>query len=133
MRKKGSPKSHLNLPYTYIELYILEDLKNNIYNIIYVLYLIRHACVLSHVLLWTSACQAPLSMEFPRQKYWTGLPFPPPGDLSNPGTEPTSLEVVGNLLPLSNQGILKTWKWYLNMLKLHILLAHHSFSYLIIL
>ena len=36
------------------------------------------------------ACQAPLSMEFPRQEYWNGLPFPSPGDLPNPGIEPTS-------------------------------------------
>ena len=34
---------------------------------------------------WTTACQAPLSMEFSRQEYWSGLPFPPPGDLPNPG------------------------------------------------
>ena len=31
--------------------------------------------------------QAPLSMEFSRQEYWSGLPFPPPGDLPNPGTK----------------------------------------------
>ena len=34
---------------------------------------------------WTIACQAPLSMEFSRQEYWSGLPFPSPGDLPNPG------------------------------------------------
>ena len=34
---------------------------------------------------WTIAHQAPLSMEFSRQEYWGGLPFPSPGDLSNPG------------------------------------------------
>ena len=34
------------------------------------------------------ACQAPLSMEFPRQEYWSALPCPPPGDLPNPGIEP---------------------------------------------
>ena len=39
---------------------------------------------------WTVAYQAPLSMGFPRQEYWSGLPFLPPGDLPNPGTEPTS-------------------------------------------
>ena len=36
---------------------------------------------------WTVAHQAPLSMEFSRQKYWSGLPFPSPGDLPDPGTE----------------------------------------------
>ena len=43
------------------------------------------------VTLWTIACQAPLSMGFSRQEYWSGLPRPPPGDLPDPGTEPTSL------------------------------------------
>ena len=41
--------------------------------------------------LWTIACQAPLSMEFSRQEYWSGLPCPSPRDLPNPGTEPTCL------------------------------------------
>ena len=40
------------------------------------------------MILCTVADQAPLSMEFSRQKYWNGLPFPPPGDLPNPGIEP---------------------------------------------
>ena len=51
--------------------------------------------MLSHVQLftttWTVASQAPLFMEFSRQEYWSGLPFPPPGDLPDPGIEPTSL------------------------------------------
>ena len=40
---------------------------------------------------WTVAHQAPVSMEFFRQEYWSGLPFPPPGDLLDPRIEPTSL------------------------------------------
>ena len=40
--------------------------------------------------LWTVARQAPLSMGFSRQEYWHGLPFPSPGDLSNPVIEPRS-------------------------------------------
>ena len=39
--------------------------------------------------------QAPLSMGFPRQEYWSGLPFPPPGDHSDPGTEPTCPALAG--------------------------------------
>ena len=39
---------------------------------------------------WTVACQTPLSMGFPRQEYWSGLPFPSPGDLPNPGIKPAS-------------------------------------------
>ena len=42
------------------------------------------------VTLWAVACQAPLSMEFSRQEYWSGLPCLPPGDLPNPEIEPTS-------------------------------------------
>ena len=40
---------------------------------------------------WTAACQVPLSMGLSRQEYWSGLPCPPPGDLSDPGIKPTSL------------------------------------------
>ena len=40
---------------------------------------------------WTIAGQDPLSVELSRQEYWSGLPFPPPGDLSDPGIEPASL------------------------------------------
>ena len=39
---------------------------------------------------WTVAHQAPLSMGFPWEDYWSGLPFPPPGDLPDPGIEPLS-------------------------------------------
>ena len=39
---------------------------------------------------WTVACQAPQSMGFPRQEYWSGLPFPSPGDLPDPGIKPVS-------------------------------------------
>ena len=39
---------------------------------------------------WTAACRAPLSMRFPRQEYWSGLPFASPEDLSDPGIKPTS-------------------------------------------
>ena len=41
--------------------------------------------------LWTVARQAPVSMGFSRQEYWRGLPCPPPGDLPDPGIEPSSL------------------------------------------
>ena len=40
---------------------------------------------------WTTVRQAPLSLGFSRQEYWSGLPFPPPGDLPNPEIEPASL------------------------------------------
>ena len=44
---------------------------------------------------WTAACQAPLTMGFSRQQHWSGLPFPPPGDLSNPGIELMSPALAG--------------------------------------
>ena len=44
---------------------------------------------------WTVALQAPLSMRFSRQEYWSGLPFPSPGDLPDPGIESLSLALVG--------------------------------------
>ena len=51
--------------------------------------LLKHVCVLNHFSRIV-ACQAPLSMRFPRQGYWCGLPCPSPGDLPNPGLEPAS-------------------------------------------
>ena len=53
---------------------------------------------------WTVACQAPPFMEFSRQEYWSGLPFPSPGNLPNPGTEPTSPALQVDSLLLSHQG-----------------------------
>ena len=49
---------------------------------------------------WTVAHQAPLSMGILRPENWSGLPFPPPGDLSNPGIEPTSPALQVDSLPL---------------------------------
>ena len=48
------------------------------------------SCVHLFVTSWTVAHQAPLSTEFSRQEYWKGLPFPPPGDLPDPGIKPES-------------------------------------------
>ena len=49
--------------------------------------------------LWTVACQAPLSMGFSRQEYWSGLPFPFPGHLPDPGIEPGSPALQADDLP----------------------------------
>ena len=55
--------------------------------------------VLSHVQLfatpWTVTLQAPLSVGFPRQEFWSGLPFPPPEDLPDPGMEPVTFALAG--------------------------------------
>ena len=49
------------------------------------------SCVQLFATPWTVTCQAPLSMRFSRQEYWSGLPLPLPGDLPDPGIEPESL------------------------------------------
>ena len=51
------------------------------------------------VTLWTVAHQAPLSMGISRQGYWSGLPFPPSGDLPDPGIKPTSPILQADFLP----------------------------------
>ena len=56
------------------------------------------------VTLWTVAHQAPLSMGVSRQEYWSGLPFPPPGDLPDPGIEPASPTLQAGSLSMSHQG-----------------------------
>ena len=53
---------------------------------------------------WTAAHQAPLSMRFSRQGYWSRLPFPTPGDLPNPGIEPGSPALQADPLPTELQG-----------------------------
>ena len=53
---------------------------------------------------WTVACQAPLSSEFPRQGYWSGLPFSSPGDLHDPGIEPTSPTLAGRFFTTEPPG-----------------------------
>ena len=66
----------------------------------------------SHVQLFATPCfashQAPLPMEFSRQEYWRGLPFPSPGDLPSPGLEPRSPELQADSLPTELLG--KPWK-----------------------
>ena len=52
----------------------------------------------------TVARQAPLSRGFPREEYWSGLPFPSPGDLSDPEMEPVSPAWQADSLPLSYLG-----------------------------
>ena len=53
---------------------------------------------------WTVAYQAPPSMGFSRQEYWSGLPFPSPEDLPDPGIEPGSPALQADALPSEPQG-----------------------------
>ena len=58
----------------------------------------------SFVIPWNVACQAPLSMGFPWQKYWSWLPFPSPVELPNPGIKPKSPTWQADSLPLRHLG-----------------------------
>ena len=68
----------------------------HVYSIKYIAYMLQLLSHFSHVqlfvTLWTIAHQASLYLGFSRQEYWNGLPWPPPGDLPNPGTELASLK-----------------------------------------
>ena len=67
----------------------------------------------------TIAHQAPLSMGFPRQEYWSGLPCPSPGDLPNPGIRPSSPAFAGRFFTIEPPG-------KLTILKTHLLLTYHG-------
>ena len=58
---------------------------------------------------WTVALQAPLSMGFPKQVYWSGLPFPSPGDLPNSGIEPESPALTGGFFTTEPPGSPEAW------------------------
>ena len=71
----------------------------------------------SFATLWILACQAPLSMGFPKQAYWSGLLLPPPRDLPNPGVEPASPALAGRFFTtdppgkLHNGTLLRVLPW----------------------
>ena len=80
---------------------------------------------------WTVDCQAPLSMEFSRQEYWSGLPVPTPRDLLDPGIKPTSPALVGRFfttVPPGKPIVLShsVPKLYV----LHLLLSHFSWIHI---
>ena len=70
--------------------------------------LTHFGCVQLVLTPWPVANQAPLSMGFSRKEYWSAVPCPPPGDLSNSGVEPASLTspalACGGFLPLAPNG-----------------------------
>ena len=65
---------------------------------------VSHSVVSNSVIPWTVALQAPLSMEFSRQEYWSELPFPSPGDLSDPEIEPESPALAGRFFTTEPPG-----------------------------
>ena len=94
-----------------------------------------YVCVLSHfsnvclcVTLWTVARHAPLSMGFPREEYWSGLPCPPPRDLPNPGIKPAfpvSPALQVNSLPAEPPGKPKLFIYKLNHFAVYQELTQH--------
>ena len=71
----------------------------------YLFFLLSHSVVSNSFLIpRTVTLQAPLFLGFPREEYWSGLPFSPSGDLPDPGIKPESPALQANSLPLSNQG-----------------------------
>ena len=76
------------------------------------------SCVQHFVTLWTAALQAPLSMEFSRQEYYSGQPFPSPGHLPDPGIEPRSPALQADSLSSEPPG--KPEIMVRNSLKVHI-------------
>ena len=66
--------------------------------------LVAQLCLTLFGTLWPVAHQAPLSMGFPRQEYWSGLPCPPPGDLLDPGIEPGSSAFAGRVFTTGATG-----------------------------
>ena len=76
---------------------------------------------------WTVAHQDSLSMGFPRQEFWSGLPFPSPGNLPNPGDEPISPAVQAHSLQLRHLGSLEV------ILKVDLYLIILLFSYSVLL
>ena len=79
---------------------------------------------------WTVAHQAPLSMGFSRQEYWSGLPFPSPGDLPDPGTEPGSPALQADVLTSEPQGFIISDVKGLRNLGTPTCLGRHSVRYL---
>ena len=66
---------------------------------------------------WTVACQAPPSMGFSRQEYWSGLPFPSPGHLPHPGIKPWSPAVQVDSLPSEPPGKFYVYDGTFSMMK----------------
>ena len=81
--------------------------------------------------LWTAAHQAPLSMRFSRQGHQSGLPFPSPGDLPNPGIKSGSPALQADYLPTELQGKPLMTDGFYQMLFLHLLIHSYNFSLLI--
>ena len=95
------PGGMYHIPPLHIVLLCPGPLGHPVYVSMYVICSVVSDCIVTP---WTVAHQAPLSMEFSRPEYWSGLPFPFPGDLPFPGVEPRSPALQADSSPLSHQG-----------------------------
>ena len=93
--KVSSPKSQVQWSLVYVTVYQIISMKS---------VKILFSRVQFFVTPWTTAHQTPLSMEFSRQEYWSGLLFPSPKDLPNPVVNPSLLHFRQILYRLSHQG-----------------------------
>ena len=121
----GLPNFGLSLAYVFKVVFLVKQYElENLYTISHkhcskcdkrieflVLHSYMYACTLSYSVVsdslqphWTVALQVPLSMEFSRQEYWIGLPFPTPGDLPDPRIEPGSPALQADSSPSEPPG-----------------------------
>ena len=68
------------------------------------MYVVSHSVISNFVTPWTVAHKLPLFIGFSKQEYWSGLPFPSPGDLPDPGIEPRSSALQADSLPSEPPG-----------------------------
>ena len=85
------PKCFPNSSHSYAIFTILLYSYTTFFKYFFLIPMLSHSVVSDSAAPWTVACEAPLTMVFPRWKYWSGLLFPSPGDLPDPGIEPMSL------------------------------------------
>ena len=79
-----------DLSVEHVQILDIQEEKTNLHMIFFGEWVKSLSGVWLFATLWTVALQSPLSMGFSRQEYWSGLPFPPPGYLPNPGVKPVS-------------------------------------------
>ena len=90
----------------------------------YLLLLFSHKVMSNSVIPWTAACQAPLSVGFPRQEHWSGFRFPSPRDLPDPESEPVFPAPVGGFFTAEPPGKPHVYTHPLDF-GLHFHLGHH--------
>ena len=91
---------------------------------------LNHSVVSDSVTTWTEVLQAPLSTGFARQEYWSELPFPPPGDLLDAETEPTSPALAGRFFTTEPSGKPMIFRWRLLVSAFYLFLQKLFFTIL---